>query len=123
MKTYKALRPVNLMSGQVSVSADQARRRAHALIDERGHYLYALDEIDAGVYQIAERIQFKAGEEFGYDGEIAKSDVHDVELISHRSKAPASMPGPKHVGAGVFELPDGTRVRGKEAAQAAMDDQ
>lgn len=29
-------------------------------------------------------------------------------------------PGPKHVGGGWYELPDGTRVRGKEAAFASM---
>lgn len=33
---------------------------------------------------------------------------------------PEDGPKPRHVGGGVYELPDGTRVRGREAAYAAF---
>lgn len=31
-------------------------------------------------------------------------------------------PKPRHVGAGIYELPDGRRVKGKDAAYAAMEE-
>ena len=36
------------------------------------------------------------------------------------AKKPAPKAAPKHVGGGWYELPDGTRVQGKEAALKAM---
>jgi hypothetical protein len=110
MKRYKMLKIMNLNSGRVELNDNQYKRRAHALKHVHGN-----------VYEIAKAIQFKVGEEFGYDGEIPKRWADCIEIVSdvHQTEQKS----PRHVGAGVFELPDGTRVKGKDAAQAAMNDQ
>lgn len=75
MKTFKAEHgAVNVNSGQVKLSAEQARPRMHCLkavkVDEKG----------AGTYQVLTPIQFKRGESFGFDGEASKNGVlHDPE--------------------------------------------
>lgn len=67
MKTYKAMKVVTLAQGNVSLTEDQAKTRAHNI---KG--------MGDGVYQIVNPVQFKAGEKFGYDGEISKEQADDL---------------------------------------------
>lgn len=61
---------MNVNSGQVKLSAEQAAVRRHALraIDVNA-------KTGAGVYEVLQPIQFKRGESFGFDGEISKAGV------------------------------------------------
>ena len=53
------------------------------------------------------------GIEFHCDDEKRIADLQNRELIEQTE--------PKHVGGGYYELPDGTRVKGKQSAFEAMD--
>lgn len=61
MKQFQAESTVNIFSGHVQLSGEQAKPRAHAL--------KALGE---GVYEVTAPICLKAGEKFGFDGEVTK---------------------------------------------------
>lgn len=64
MQKFIAHAPVYLHSGSVKISDDQYKRRAHQLQESKGK----------GVYEIVRGpVCFKAGEEFGYSGDIPKS--------------------------------------------------
>lgn len=74
-----------------------------------------------------------AGHYFSYSpGEVVELDTQKAKKwieagIASPQKATrppgevAVKPSPKHVGGGYFELPDGRRVKGKEAAIEAME--
>ena len=70
MNRYTTTAVVNLTSGTLELSKDQARRRIHAL-----------EKVSDGKYLIKSLVQFKAGETFGYDGAIPK-DVAESVLIA-----------------------------------------
>jgi len=64
---YTTTAVVNLTSGTLELSNDQARRRMHAL-----------EKVSCGKYLIKSLVQFKAGETFGYDGVIPKDAAEGV---------------------------------------------
>jgi len=64
MKNYSAAAVITLVSGQVKLTPDQYKTRAHNLAP-----VNAAD----GVYEIAKPVQFKRGESFGYDGILTKA--------------------------------------------------
>lgn len=61
MQSYMATGPVSLHSGKIRLTDAQAKDRRKVLIAE-----------GAGVYSVTGQIHFKAGEQFGYDGELPK---------------------------------------------------
>lgn len=70
MKQFKAEHAaVDVLSGQVKLSAEQARARLHNLkaVDTK--------KDGSGVYQVVQPIQFKRGETFGFDGDVGKNGV------------------------------------------------
>lgn len=67
MQKYKALKKVELFSGILELDKKQAAPRAHLLQD-----------LGEGLYEITGPVQFKAGEEFGYDGEVTKAMAQDL---------------------------------------------
>ena len=71
MIDYKALGQVKIFGGLVKLNEQQLRRRAHAVA--------ATDE--AGVYQILQAVEFKAGEVFGHSLELPKTMNDIVERI------------------------------------------
>lgn len=80
MKTITVTdQPVNVNSGQVQLTREQAKPRLHNLKPVK------VDKDGAGVYSVEQPIQFKRGEKFGYDGQVGKdgglSDP-DAELIA-----------------------------------------
>lgn len=62
MKEYKAKAVISLHAGKVALTPEQVAPRMHALEEEK----------KKGVYTIKDTIHFKAGEVFGYDGDIPK---------------------------------------------------
>jgi hypothetical protein len=66
MKKLKAERAVTLYSGQVELTAEQAKDRQAAVKAVKA------GKDGAGTYEITSSIMFKAGEVFGYDGDIGK---------------------------------------------------
>ena len=75
MKKYKANAVVGLLSGKVKLTKDQASSREFSVecISKKGN-----------TYKIIEGIQFKAGEEFSYDGDIPKSVALDVSKLGKK---------------------------------------
>lgn len=71
MKEYTASAVVMLHSGKVKLNKDQARRRRRCLEGKKDQ--------KSGVFRIVKPIQFKVGEAFGYDGEIPKSMIGQLE--------------------------------------------
>ena len=67
MNRYTTTAVVNLTSGTLELSKDQARRRIHAL-----------EKVSDGKYLIKSLVQFKAGETFGYDGVIPKDAAEGI---------------------------------------------
>lgn len=61
MKTYVANDTVTVHEGKVTLSPAQYKRRASLV-----------DKVGGDVYLVVSPVQFKAGEIFGYDGEIPK---------------------------------------------------
>lgn len=57
-------------SGQVQLTAEQAKPRLHAL-----QLVGKTDGKGGGTYNVTGPIQFKRGETFGFDGEVAKNGV------------------------------------------------
>lgn len=68
MKRYLAQSPVTLHGGIVELTNEQASCRAHALVS-----------LGEGLYEICQTVQFKTGEVIGYDGEVNKSLLQQVE--------------------------------------------
>ena len=69
MNKYKATAVVSLHTGNVEVAEAQAKRRGNKL-----------SKNDDGSYRIERPVQFKAGEEFGYDGTIPKVQLAAIEV-------------------------------------------
>ena len=78
MKTYLSLQPVTIQTGLVQLSKDQAKGRIHNL-----------KFIESDVYQLINPINFKAGEVFGFDGQIPKSMVNAVDTEEQPTKKKA----------------------------------
>lgn len=102
MKRYKTTAILNLHAGNLQLDKDQLRRRRHLVADNKD-----------GTVAIMKPVQFKVGEEFGYDGDIPKILADDLTEVPGVDDAPTF---PVHKGAGVWELSNGERVKGKSAA-------
>lgn len=74
MKKITTAAVVTVVSGQIELTAAQAKTRLAALGAAE------VNKSGAGVYIVLKPIQFKAGETFGYDGEVRKDGIlHDPE--------------------------------------------
>lgn len=71
MKQFKTTAILTLTGGNLELDADQYRRRRH-LVTDNGD----------GTFAIQKSVQFKAGEEFGYDGEIALNIAEDITPLT-----------------------------------------
>jgi len=77
MKKYQATAVVVLCSGKVKLTKDQAASRSHLL-----------EQVNKkGVFKIVDTIQFKAGENFSFDGEIPKGIADDLEAVDGKSSS------------------------------------
>lgn len=65
---------------------------------------------------------YEIGREIELTDEKRIADLQKRKLIGKAIEEPVEEPKaePKHVGGGYYELPDGTRIKGKQAAMAAM---
>lgn len=70
MKNYLTKKPISLLSGKIRLSDDQANARSDQL-----------SKIVDDVYWISSKIEFKAGEIFGYDGDLPKTLAASVDEI------------------------------------------
>lgn len=76
MIIYTTTEPVTLTGGILELDSDQVRRRVH--------YLKKLED---GRFEIVNPINFKAGETFGFDGDVPKAiakvmiDLDKVEVV------------------------------------------
>lgn len=75
MTRYRALKKIDLFSGILELTRKQAEPRAHQLQD-----------LGEGLYEITGHVQFKAGEKFGYDGEVTKAMAQHLEAQSVKKK-------------------------------------
>lgn len=104
MMKYVANAITNLVGGNLELDEDQLRRRRH-LVTDNGD----------GTFAIKKSVQFKRGEEFGYDGEIPRGLAESlIELVDE-----PAIEYPVHRGRGVYELSNGDKVEGKKNAKAA----
>lgn len=81
MKFYTALQTVTLRGGRLHLTADQFRRRVNKLKPTD----------DKGVYELIDTTMFKAGEVFGYDGEVNKlfaGQAEETESETSKKEAP-----------------------------------
>lgn len=129
MKSVVAVAAITLASGRLKLSDAQASSRKHSL---------KAIKADSGIYEIKFPVQFKAGERFGYDGEIPKSML-DVFVdpkeaaAREREQAEARARDRQTIAAGVradvctairegigkLELPDELRAKVVEVVNAA----
>lgn len=109
MNKYQATVVTNLIGGNVELDADQFRRRRHAVTKN-----------EDGSYAVKNKIQFKAGEEFGYDGDVPKGLAENLAELVDEAEAELVdeivAEYPVHLGGGTWELSNGEKVRGKQAA-------
>ena len=83
MDKYLITAPTTLPAGaRVGLSKDQAAAREHALDKVGKHYVAKLP------------LNFKAGEEIAYDGELPKTLAHSMSRTKEKDVEPA---GPKDV--------------------------
>lgn len=87
MQTYQALKIITLHSGQVELTADQARRRI-ACLEGKNHQ-------KSGVFSVVKPVQFKAGEIFGYDADVPKAQAGQLVKTTSRKKAAANQAEPE----------------------------
>jgi len=77
MDKYRVIgRSVNVASGILELSEDQAASRNHSLTS-----------LGEGLYQVDGPVQFKRGEEFGYDGDVNKALMAELEDIDGSDKS------------------------------------
>ena len=75
MKTYKVnVLSVNFHSGTLRLSDEQYKSRSHALEATKVK----------GEYRILKSVQFKRGEEIGYDGEVGKAQAADLVPVEEK---------------------------------------
>lgn len=75
MQRFKTLKTVELHAGILELTKEQAAARKHSLQD-----------LGEGLYEITGPVQFKAGEGFGYDGELTKAMAQDLKSTSAKKK-------------------------------------
>ena len=80
MKRYEVTSHfVTLHTGRLDLSASQASDRMHAL-----------QKVQEGIYTVLSSIQFKRGEQFGYDGEVNKALLQHLEVAATGKKPVAA---------------------------------
>lgn len=88
MNKVRTLQPVAFAAGtRLALTAGQVNRRAHAL-----------KKLGEGLYETTAAVQFKVGEEFGFDGELAKNLVEivvDAKSGKPLEKKPAAKAKPR----------------------------
>ena len=119
---------ITLNCGCVLIDDNQYKTRSHNLLKR-----------DDGWCEIIKPVTFKTGEVLhGFIGEIdriieAKIDeveefippveiskkTIDIDEVDEIKESPIDYP--VHIGAGWYNLPDGTKIKGKKAAEHAMD--
>jgi hypothetical protein len=75
MKRYKAVNRVELHAGILELTKKQSLPRAHCLQD-----------LGEGFFEITGKVEFKVGEEFGYDGEVTKAMAQDLTAAEAEKK-------------------------------------
>lgn len=80
MKRYKIISTANFGSGRLKLSDSQAKARLHNL-----------KHIKDDIYEIVKPIMFKTGEEIGFDGEINKLLMLDIEEAEAAQKEPEKL--------------------------------
>lgn len=86
MIIYTTTEPVTLTGGILELDSDQVRRRVH--------YLKKLED---GRFEIVNPINFKAGETFGFDGDVPKAiaksmvDLDKVEVVQTEEAKPVKL--------------------------------
>lgn len=110
MKTIVAKEgPLAVHSGQVTLTAEQAASRRHAL-----KAVEVNPKTGAGVYEVLQTIQFKRGERFGYDGEVGKNG----ELRDREAEEIARLEAAKRDAEKVAELVKAAEKKGREEGAA-----
>lgn len=116
MKSVVAAAAITLASGRLELTAAQATSRKHSLKKIK------VNKEGDGLFEIQVPVQFKAGEKFGYDGEVPKSmlDVFvDPKEVAARERAKAEALQEERRAIGVEVRADVcTRIR---AAMAAIE--
>lgn len=85
MNRYEVINPkgVTLHSGVLQLSKGQASART-----------YALSSLKDDLYLIEKPVQFKCGEVFGYDGEVSKALLVEIEPVEKAKAKPAKKAKP-----------------------------
>lgn len=78
MQRYTTKKTVCLYSGILDLTPQQASSRLHCM-----------DDLGEGLYQIKAPVQFKAGEEIGYDGDLSKELAESVEADTDQTEKPS----------------------------------
>jgi hypothetical protein len=78
MQKFKVIKPIHLQSGVLELSSGQARERTHAV-----------RSLGADRFRILHPVQFKVGEEFGFEGDLPKAFLteHLLDSIQDRPKS------------------------------------
>lgn len=105
MRQFKTTAITELFGGNLELDKDQLRRRRRLVTDN-----------EDGTFAIKKSVQFKTGEEFGYDGDIPKTLADCLTELVDEAEAELVVEYPVHVGGGTWELSSGERVKGKDAA-------
>lgn len=109
MNKYQATVVTNLVGGNVELDKDQLRRRRHLVTDNKD-----------GTFAVKKSVQFKIGEEFGYDGDVPKGLAENLAELIDEAEAElvdeTVVEYPVHLGGGTWKLSNGEKVRGKQAA-------
>lgn len=73
MKNYKTTANLRLHAGRLRLTKEQAQARAHMLESVDG---------EIGIYEIKGYAEFKAGEVFGFDGDVPKTKADAVTVVT-----------------------------------------
>lgn len=84
MKRIRVINAANFGSGRLQLSTEQAKARLHNL-----------KHVKDDIYEIDKPVQFKAGEEIGFDGEINKLLMLDIEEAEAEKKEPEKLQYPE----------------------------
>ena len=82
MKDYIVINgQASLHSGKVKLNSSQAKDRAHNLKEI---------DVEKGLFEIINTINFKKGEEFSYDGLVNKAQLEEIgEVVDVKAKKAA----------------------------------
>lgn len=107
MNKYVVTNPVTLRSGVVRLTKEQASKRAHAL-----------EPAGKDCYHILGQIQFKDGEEIGYEGDLPKS-MADNLTTKEAAEAAAKKAAAEAEKAASKSAKEAEKAAAKQAEEAA----